>query len=160
MRCRARPHRRAAARQALLRPEPRGRRGLAGPAQEHMALAPDALPRGKARSPPTSAMVALASTGVDGRSIRRRLTVRSRKRRLGLTSYMGYEWPEEEEDAFEVEAIVGKVVTDGRTACANQGKANAGVVLYCIVWRDYPPDMVWYEPGENLGPEDRAAPAV
>eukprot|EP00965_Chrysotila_dentata_P089391 2951780-Pleurochrysis_carterae.AAC.1 len=66
---------------------------------------------------------------------------------------MGYEWTEEEEDAFEVEAIVGKIVADGRTAFANQGKAAVGIVLYGIVWRDYPPDIVWYEPGENLGSE-------
>eukprot|EP00965_Chrysotila_dentata_P108180 3573208-Pleurochrysis_carterae.AAC.1 len=60
---------------------------------------------------------------------------------------MGYEWTEEEEDAFEVEAIVGEVVADGRTAFANQSKAAAGIVrLYRIVWRDYPADKVWYEP--------------
>eukprot|EP00965_Chrysotila_dentata_P058885 1954347-Pleurochrysis_carterae.AAC.1 len=41
------------------------------------------------------------------RSVRRRATVRGRKRRRGLRSYMRYEWTEEEE-AFEVEAVVGK----------------------------------------------------
>eukprot|EP00965_Chrysotila_dentata_P111657 3692204-Pleurochrysis_carterae.AAC.1 len=39
-------------------------------------------------------------SSIDGRSVRRRVTG-SRKRRCGLTSYMGYEWTEEEEDAFE-----------------------------------------------------------
>eukprot|EP00965_Chrysotila_dentata_P038916 1293441-Pleurochrysis_carterae.AAC.1 len=40
------------------------------------------------------------------------------------------------------------------TAYANQGKADAGVVRHYIVRRDYyEPDLVWYEPGENLGSE-------
>eukprot|EP00965_Chrysotila_dentata_P175398 5789592-Pleurochrysis_carterae.AAC.1 len=42
---------------------------------------------------------------------------------------MGYEWTEEEK-AFEVEAVVGKVVADGQTAYANQGCFAAGIVLY------------------------------
>jgi hypothetical protein len=24
-------------------------------------------------------------------------------------------------------------------------------VLYRVVWKDYPPDIVWYEPASNLG---------
>ena len=64
---------------------------------------------------------------------------------------MDYFWTAEEEDDFEVEAIVGMVVADGKTCYANQGKAKAGTVLYRIVWKDYPPDMLWYEPAENLG---------
>ena len=32
-----------------------------------------------------------------------------------------------------------------------QGKAKAGTVLYRIVWENYPPDLVWYEPAENVG---------
>ena len=28
---------------------------------------------------------------------------------------------------------------------------KADTVIYRIVWKDYPPDLVWYEPGENLG---------
>eukprot|EP00965_Chrysotila_dentata_P118783 3927576-Pleurochrysis_carterae.AAC.1 len=38
-----------------------------------------------------------------------RLTVQGRKRRRGLRSYMAYEWIEEEEEALEVEAVVGKI---------------------------------------------------
>eukprot|EP00965_Chrysotila_dentata_P116934 3864623-Pleurochrysis_carterae.AAC.9 len=64
---------------------------------------------------------------------------------------MGYEWTEEEEEAFEVEAGVGKMLADAQTAYANQGRVAAGIVFYCIVWQGYPLDMVWYEPGENLG---------
>lgn len=30
-------------------------------------------------------------------------------------------------------------------------------MLYRIVWKDYPPDMVWYEPAENIGEELRTA---
>eukprot|EP00965_Chrysotila_dentata_P189795 6173513-Pleurochrysis_carterae.AAC.3 len=60
-------------------------------------------------------------SGIDGQSVRSHLIGRSRKRRRGLTSYMGYEWTEEEKDAFQVEGIVGKVVAGGRTAYANQG---------------------------------------
>ena len=37
-------------------------------------------------------------------------------------------------------------------------KAAQGTVLYRIVWKDadgccFPPDVVWYEPRENLGSE-------
>eukprot|EP00965_Chrysotila_dentata_P220513 6191819-Pleurochrysis_carterae.AAC.1 len=49
-----------------------------------------------------------SDSGIDGRSVYRRSTGKSRKRRRALTSFMGYEWTEEEKDAFEVEAIVGK----------------------------------------------------
>ena len=71
---------------------------------------------------------------------------------------MGYEWTAEEEDSFEVEAIVGMVIADGKTYYANQGKARSGTVLYRIVWKDanglsFPPDMIWYEPEANLGSE-------
>eukprot|EP00965_Chrysotila_dentata_P124351 4110635-Pleurochrysis_carterae.AAC.1 len=67
---------------------------------------------------------------------------------------MCYEWTEEEEAAsFEVEAVVGKVVADGQSAHANQGRVAAGVILNRIVGQGYPPDMVWYEPGENLDSE-------
>eukprot|EP00965_Chrysotila_dentata_P123750 4090539-Pleurochrysis_carterae.AAC.5 len=45
------------------------------------------------------------------------------------------------------------IVVDGCMAYANQGKADADVVLYWIVWRDYPPDMVSSEPGCDLGSE-------
>eukprot|EP00965_Chrysotila_dentata_P146288 4830835-Pleurochrysis_carterae.AAC.1 len=57
---------------------------------------------------------------------------------------MGCEWTEEEEEAFVVEAVVGKVVADEQTAYANQGRVAAGVVLYRIVRQGYPTDMVWY----------------
>eukprot|EP00965_Chrysotila_dentata_P160882 5312524-Pleurochrysis_carterae.AAC.3 len=40
---------------------------------------------------------------------------------------MGYEWTEEEGEAFEVEAVVGKVVADGKTAYAIQGRVAAGI---------------------------------
>eukprot|EP00965_Chrysotila_dentata_P072142 2384044-Pleurochrysis_carterae.AAC.1 len=56
-------------------------------------------------------------------------------------------------EAFEVEAVVGKVVADGQTAYVNHGRVAAGIVLYHIVWQGYPLDMMWYEPGENLGSE-------
>ena len=64
---------------------------------------------------------------------------------------MGYEWTAEEEDDFEPEAITGKVIADGTTEYVNQGKAKKGTVLYRIVWKVFPPDMVWYEPAENPG---------
>ena len=44
-----------------------------------------------------------------------------------------------------------RMVADGKTFYANQGKAKVGTVLYRIVWKDYPPDMLWYEPANNLG---------
>eukprot|EP00965_Chrysotila_dentata_P202929 6181404-Pleurochrysis_carterae.AAC.1 len=54
---------------------------------------------------------------------------------------MGLEWTEEKKKAFKEEAVVGKVVADGQTAYADQGRVAAGVVLYRIVWQGYPPDM-------------------
>eukprot|EP00965_Chrysotila_dentata_P188501 6172774-Pleurochrysis_carterae.AAC.5 len=53
-----------------------------------------------------------------------------------------YEWTEEEEETIKMEADVGKVVASEQTAYANQGRVAAGVVLYCIMWQGYPPDMV------------------
>eukprot|EP00965_Chrysotila_dentata_P042223 1400494-Pleurochrysis_carterae.AAC.1 len=47
-------------------------------------------------------------SGIDGRSVRRRAAVRGRKRRRGLRFYMSYEGTEEEKEAFEVMAVVGK----------------------------------------------------
>eukprot|EP00965_Chrysotila_dentata_P077629 2561474-Pleurochrysis_carterae.AAC.1 len=65
-------------------------------------------------------------SGIDGRSVWRRATVRGRRKRgRRLRFYMGYEWTEEEEKAFEVEAVVGKVLADGQTAYANQGLVAA-----------------------------------
>lgn len=103
-------------------------------------------------------------SGIEGRNIKRKSNKGgsrgSGKRRAKdkVRFWMGYEWTEEEEDGFEVEAIVGKVVADGKTEYANQGKVPKGTVLYRVVWRDsqgesYPPDMVWYEPAANLGTE-------
>eukprot|EP00965_Chrysotila_dentata_P237482 6201925-Pleurochrysis_carterae.AAC.10 len=45
---------------------------------------------------------------------------------------MGYEWAEEEEEAIEVEAVVGKVVAEGQTAYADKGRVAAGIVFYRI----------------------------
>eukprot|EP00965_Chrysotila_dentata_P052826 1752392-Pleurochrysis_carterae.AAC.5 len=50
-------------------------------------------------------------SGIDGRGVRRRATVRGRKRRRGLRSYtvhMGYEWTKEAEEKCEVQAVVCK----------------------------------------------------
>lgn len=74
---------------------------------------------------------------------------------------MGYEWTEDEQDDFTVKAIVGKVTADGKMVYANQGKAKKGTVLYRVIWADsegssYPPDMVWYEPSENISAENDA----
>eukprot|EP00965_Chrysotila_dentata_P022347 739439-Pleurochrysis_carterae.AAC.1 len=76
-------------------------------------------------------------SGINGRSVQRRAAVRGRKLRRGLRSYMGDAWTEEEE-AFEVEAVVGKVEADGQTAYAIQGRVAAGVVLYRIVGPSLP----------------------
>eukprot|EP00965_Chrysotila_dentata_P058766 1949927-Pleurochrysis_carterae.AAC.1 len=63
-------------------------------------------------------------------------------RRRGLRSSVGYKWTEEEEEAIEVEAVVGNtVLAHGLTAYANQFRVVAGVVLCCIVWQGYPLDM-------------------
>lgn len=43
-----------------------------------------------------------------------------------------------------------QVVADGKATYANQGKAKVGTVLYRVVWKDFPPDLVWYEPEDNL----------
>ena len=64
---------------------------------------------------------------------------------------MGYSWTAEAAAAFTVDAIIGKLTADGTTLYANQGKVKKGTVLYRVVWRDYPPDLLWYEPAKNLG---------
>lgn len=111
--------------------------------------------------------LAEGDSGITGRNIKRKASVRKQtgggdkkagKKRKGVHEWMGFEWTDEEADGFEVEAIVGKVIADGVTEYANQGKANKGTVLYRIIWKDkdgtaYPPDMVWYEPRSGLGAE-------
>jgi hypothetical protein len=98
-------------------------------------------------------------SGIEGRNIKRKSSGggSSRKRKKGMVYYMDYEWTAEEEDTFEVETIVGMITADGTTSYANQGKAKKGTILYRIVWKDYPPDLVWYEPAGNLGEELIAA---
>ena len=29
-------------------------------------------------------------------------------------------------------------------------RPKAGTVIYRLVWEDYPPDLIWYEPEENI----------
>ena len=66
---------------------------------------------------------------IDGRSVKRKgrgggkQGGKSQKRKKGEREYMGYFWTEEEEESFEVDALVGKMVADGRSWYANQGKA-------------------------------------
>ena len=63
-------------------------------------------------------------SGITGRNVKRKARQpggggsRKRKQR-GHRAFCGYEWAEEEEDDFEVEAIVGKVVADGKTHYSN-----------------------------------------
>ncbi|EOD05234.1 hypothetical protein EMIHUDRAFT_198838 [Emiliania huxleyi CCMP1516] len=93
-------------------------------------------------------------SGITGRGIRKKSAGgggKRKKKKKGVIYYMDYEWTEEEQDDFEVSAIVGKVVADGKATYANQGKAKVGTVLYRVVWKDFPPDLVWYEPEDNLG---------
>eukprot|EP00965_Chrysotila_dentata_P140604 4648986-Pleurochrysis_carterae.AAC.3 len=59
---------------------------------------------------------------------------------------------QEEEGAFRVEAVIGKVVAVGQTAYANQGRIAAGVVLYRIVWHQgYPPGMLEFDQSLAFG---------
>jgi len=74
-----------------------------------------------------------------------------------MRTYEGYEWTEEEEENFEVDALVGRLVADGTTRYANQGVASAGTVLYRVVWSGFPADLLWYEPAKNLGTDLVAA---
>ena len=48
--------------------------------------------------------------------------------------------------------MAAKVVADGVSTYANQGKVRNGTVLYRIIWQGYSPDLVWYEPAANVGP--------
>ena len=60
-------------------------------------------------------------SGIEGRAVKRRAAAGkgSRKRKkAGITSYCGFEW--DDSDEFDVECIVGKVTTDGRTHYGNQ----------------------------------------
>jgi len=63
-----------------------------------------------------------------------------------MWTYEGYEWTEEEEENFEVDALVGRLVADGTTRYANQGVASAGTVLYRVVWSGFPADLLWVHP--------------
>ena len=93
-------------------------------------------------------------SGIEGRNVKRKARCEGgSKKKRKRTEYMGHSWTTEEEEDFEVEAIVGMVVADGKTVYANQGRVKVGTVLYRIVWKDYPPDVIWYEPAENLGDE-------
>jgi len=103
---------------------------------------------------PAANDLADGDSGITGRGIRKKSAGgggKRKKKKKGVIYYMDYEWTEEEEDDFEVSAIVGKVVADGKATYANQGKAKVGTVLYRVVWKDFPPDLVWYEPEDNLG---------
>jgi len=71
-------------------------------------------------------------------------------RSRSLQTYEGYEWTVEEENDFEVDTLVGRLVADGTTRYANQGVASAGTVLYRVVWSGFPADLLWYEPAKNL----------
>ena len=72
-------------------------------------------------------------SGIKGRLIQRRVAGGKRKKGK-LQTYEGYEWTVEEENDFEVDALVGRLVADGTTRYANQGVASAGTVLYRVVW--------------------------
>ena len=74
-----------------------------------------------------------------------------------MRTYEGYKRTEEEEENFEVDALVGKLVADGTTRYANQVVASAGTVLYRVVWSGFPADLLWYEPAKNLGTDLVAA---
>jgi len=67
-----------------------------------------------------------------------------------VRTYGGYKWTVEEENNFEVDALVGRLVADGTTSYANQRVASAGTVLYRVVWSGFLADLLWYEPAENL----------
>lgn len=100
-----------------------------------------------------------AESGIEGRNIKRKARAadsskrgsdrRKRKAPPGEIEYMGHFWTKEEAD-FEVEALAGKVVADGTCLYVNQGKVRKGMVLYRVVWKGFPPDMMWYEPCKNL----------
>jgi hypothetical protein len=93
-------------------------------------------------------------SGIEGRGIKRKVRGQGKapkKKQKGapkVQEYMGYEWTDD--DPFVLEAIVGSLVADGKTEYANQGKAHKGTMLYRVIWENYPPDMVWYEPKQNV----------
>ena len=74
-------------------------------------------------------------SGVDGRSVKRKAAGAGggtgKKRKAGVIEYMGFEWTRAEADDFEVEAIVGKVVADGKATFANQASAPASNAHAC-----------------------------
>ena len=80
-------------------------------------------------------------SGIEGRGIKRKARAgkdqdaeaegapkKKKKKKKGpkMNEWMGYEWTTQEEADFKVEAVVGKVIADGKTAYANQGKAKKG----------------------------------
>jgi len=105
--------------------------------------------------------LAEGDSGIEGRGIKRKVRNtggKAKKKKKGepvVHSYMDYEWTDD--DPFVLEAIVGKVVADGQTNYANQGRARKGTVLYRVIWQSYPPDMIWFEPKQNVEENDGGA---
>ena len=111
-------------------------------------------------------------SGITGRGARRKQADRghaSKKQKRGqVCEYGGYEWRATEQ--FDLTAIVGYVIADGKTSYANQvrlpaiprpfplshaltswqGMPKAGTKLYRTIWADFPPDLLWYEPIEYV----------
>jgi len=59
----------------------------------------------------------------------------------------GWEWYEDEE--FEVEAIIGKMIADGGEV-EGRGKVRKGTVLYRVLWEGYPPEIATWENRRGL----------
>ena len=66
---------------------------------------------------------------------------KGKKRKAGVIQYMGFEWTRAEADDFEVEAIVGKVVADGKATFANQASAPASNARACPLPAPHPSSL-------------------
>ena len=66
----------------------------------------------------------------------------------------GASWDADEE--FMVEAIVGTKVSAG----VKEDGFRKGLLLYQVVWKDYPSDLATWEPAENIHDEIKIAPPL
>ena len=92
-----------------------------------------------------------AQGGGQGRGLKKRKASggggKKSKKSKKLSNDCGDSWDEDEE--FEVEAIVGTKVSAGK----KEDGFRKGVTLYRVVWKDYSAAATTWEPAENIHDE-------
>jgi hypothetical protein len=72
-----------------------------------------------------------------------------RRKKANIVSLHGWEWDASEE--FEIERLIGKMVTDGGEVPGREGEAiPAGTVLYKVLWVGFPPEIATWEEEDDI----------